>query len=98
MSTIRIDPNRDYTLKEVAEQELIPAVRGYQTVYQLVMNEIEAGKDSEGKSIIKRIPVTETTVEKIKAHSKTRPGSKISGKKHIRGSELLKFLELNGQA
>ena len=95
MTTENITPDKKYPLKDIADKGLIPKVTGYQTVYQLVMKETNV-TDKTGKTVIKRIPVTETTREKIKAGSNTRPGSKISGKKFILGSELIQFLKLNG--
>lgn len=89
-ATAQIDPNKLYSLSEIAKNGLIPNVRGYQTVYNYTVAKVE----EDGKE--KRVPVEVTSETGLKAISKTRPGSKISGKKYVKGEELIKFLKLNG--
>lgn len=86
-----IDPEREYSIQEVADAELIPHVTTYSKVYGLltvtVPNEEKSGRN-------KRVPATETTADHIKAINPT-PWGKISGKLSVKGEELIKFLDIH---
>lgn len=86
----KISPDKQYSLSEIIEMELIPQVHGSQTLYKLVTEEAPDGHKPH------RVPATKTTQWKVKPVTKTRPGSKIQGRYYVAGSELLKFLKLNG--
>lgn len=95
MSVPTIDPSKEYFLDDIWQNELIEGVDTYQKVYQLVTVP-EVMKDENGSESVHRVLAQKTTRTSLKSYSKTRIGAKISGKIRVKGSELIKFLELNG--
>lgn len=85
----KIDSKKMYSLTEIAEMQMIPGVRTYGVVYNLVSRVKE---DTDGKE---RLLNEETTKTCIKAEDTGKPWNKISGKIMVSGSELIKFLKLN---
>ena len=89
--TVKIDPVKKYTLKEIAELGLIPSVKGYASVYNLVTNMIPSSANKLG---FKKEIAQTTTGTSIKAIHDGQPWNKISGKIKVRGSEIIKFLQI----
>lgn len=87
-----IDPNREYSINEIVRLQLIPGVKGYAKVYNLITRKEQ--KDISSTKI-SHTPVEETTRTSIKAEALKVPGNVISSKYFIRGAEIIKFLQLN---
>jgi len=90
--TKEIDPDREYTLEEIVEEDLVPIAGGYSGLYNRVTQKIDNPKKSLGYS---RVPAKETTITTIKQCDNKRPWNSISQKITVSGSELIKFLEFN---
>ena len=88
-----INPAKEYTLKEVVAEKLIPGINGYSALYKLITATEE---DSSKKLGVTRSLLEKTSKTKIKAIHSGKPWNKISGKIKIEGKELIKFLQLNG--
>ena len=87
-----INPAKEYELKEVISESLIPNVKGYSALYKLITKT----RPSQGNKLgVTRKLVGETTNTKIKAVHSGNPWNKISGKIKIEGKEIIKFLRLN---
>jgi len=82
-----IDPNREYSIKEIVALKLIPGVKGYAKVYNIITTRklYEMGVSA----------ALETTRTSIKSETKVGPGNQIHSKHLIKGSEIIKFLALN---
>jgi len=89
---MNIQPNRNYALKEVLAERLIPNVTGYSALYKLVT--VTQPNNSKKLGVSRKL-AKETTHEKIKAESINNPWNTISGKITVKGSEVLKFLKIN---
>jgi hypothetical protein len=85
-----IDPNREYSIKEVVNLRLIPGVKGYAKVYNLITQ-----KEWDDMGRERKKSVEETTRTSIKPEKNRVPGNKIHSKHYIKGSEIIKFLKLN---
>ena len=79
---IEIDAKKDYTLEEVIKNGLIPWVRSYPTLYNMVTEYIEGV----------RVPIKVTTDSKIRTTSIWRPWAKKIEKLFIKGEEISIFL------
>lgn len=91
----KIDSEKQYSLKEIVAESLIPGVTAYSKIYSLTHRKIE-DRDEKNNIIFKHVPSTETTMEEIKADSVEKAwNTKISGKLYVQGSEIIKFLNLN---
>lgn len=93
MNAPTIDPAKEYFLDDIWQNGIIEGVDTYQKVYQLVTVP-EAVKDGKDETV-RRTLAQKTTRTSLKSYSKTRVGAKINGKIRVKGSELIKFLELN---
>lgn len=105
--TTTIDPQKEYSLKEIIDMQLIPQVDSYNILYQMatypqeVVNPFfgsvkRSGMKDERERIVKRFPCSETTMTSIKVKDNpARAGKKINAKMLILGEEIQKFLALN---
>ena len=85
-----INRNREYSIKEVVDLKLIPGVKGYAKVYNLITDK---GRDDMGREKI--VMAEKTTRTSIKPEANRVPGNKIHSKHYIKGSQILSFLKLN---
>lgn len=90
MSKEKVQNTKEYSLQEVAKLQLIPGVGTYSTAYNLVTHFVNEGKEKV------RVLNEKTTRTGIKAINNGKPWKKIAGKITVKGSEILKFLRLNG--
>ncbi len=87
-----IDANREYTLKEILDNKLIPQVTGYTRLYNLITIRVVNVNKKMGWS---RKMAEETTPVTIKPVN-VKPGwQKINSKITIKGVEIIKFLSLH---
>ena len=83
-----IQPNKEYSLKEIISLQLIPGVVTYVQAYNLA-----ARLSTDGKN--ERIINTVTSIRTLKSRHQGNPWNKISGKILIEGKEIIKFLQIN---
>lgn len=89
----KINPEKLYSLKEIAKNELIPGNTSYSKIYSLAHVKQDNPQNKMGYEFV---PAGETTVKTIKAKAVQKPWvTQISGKLYIKGEELIKFLNLN---
>lgn len=84
-----IDPTKEYPLQEVIDLQLIPGIKGYAKLYNLVTTK----KTEEGKTV--RSLVRKTTKQTIKPLNTKMAWNKISCKIKIKGEEIIKFLQIH---
>ena len=89
---VPINKFKEYSLNEVVDLKLIPGVR-YCSLYKLV-TEGKVSKMNKVKNHTKNL-CQQTTYKSIKAEQNNPPWARISGKIYVRGSELIKFLDIN---
>lgn len=87
---VKVDPDRAYSLMEIAELGLIPGVTSREIAYNLATNQKRNKNNART-----RVPCTKTTDRKLKAVNSGKPFWKITGKLFVKGEDILKFLELN---
>jgi len=92
-----IDPNKEYSIQEVVDNQFIPHIKGYSGLYNLVtvkvLDESKKWADGTIKEKYVRALVPETTLTALKPVDSKAGWRKISGKITIQGLEILKFLK-----
>lgn len=86
----KINPGREYFLNEVLELELIPNIKSYSALYNLITE-----KEDDGWKTTRTL-VKETGQGKLYATHEGHPWSKINGKIKIKGEQIVVFLKING--
>lgn len=87
-----INPNKKYSLNEIVDLKLIPSVDSIDSSYGRVYN-LVTHFSTDGKKT--RILNDATTQRTIKAEHQGTPWGKNYGKILVKGSELIKFLQIN---
>ena len=88
---MKIQADKRYSLDEIIDLELIPGVTGYAGIYNLVKVKVPKPDGTVG-----RVNSPNTTKDSIKPiETKLRPGAKISGKLHVLGREIEKYLRIH---
>lgn len=91
----KIDPNLNYSIKEILDEKLIPFLNSPFGVYSILTVRTPF-KDENGKVKNKFVLRTETDKFGIKPVENWKPNKKISGKLYAKGSDIIKYLHLNG--
>ena len=87
-----INPQEKYSLQEILDNKLVRGIDTYIVLYRLVTKQVQ---DEESKNGKRNIPNDLTSRTTIKSAHEGKPWNKISGKIFVKGSELLKFIEIN---
>jgi len=88
----QIDEARQYTLKEIEKEGLIPGITGYSAIYNLVTQKLPCKENKLGYT---RKLQERTTNTSLKAHN-GKPWAKIMGNITVEGADIIKFRKMNG--
>jgi len=91
---VKIDPKKQYAIKEIIEDKLIPGVESHTVMYNLITC-CKESVEGEKKGKWVRTPYEKTTKRTIKPILIKNPWNTIVLKYVIEGKELIEFFKLN---